>query len=320
VSSQLNSFFHAFPPRTLLSFIYPFLPHQTAAILDALQPLLSLLTSPTRLVYTAYTQPTALLSVLKDTYDRLGGTIHHLDMSSTNAVLQTALPFLMAAAGVYVAMLSLTRSVRSVGRVLMGVVKWSWLIGIVVTVLSYMLGNGGNGNNVGGPTAGVIGSLVSMALGRAGGGAGAGDQDWTSLISTIFGTSNDATTNNNNRRRPSAYSTSSKSKQSKQSKDRSAQSWESLKKDGSKSTRSRKPAAAAAAGGGGEPRNDPLSDLWSTIAGRAADGDAGGLGGYAQKWVKDALFRVSGLDGVLGGGGGARTTTEEDNKRRRGGR
>jgi hypothetical protein len=319
VSSPADLPLSRIPPRTLLSFIYPFLPHQTAAILDALQPLLSLLTSPTRLVYTAYTQPTALLSVLKDTYDRLGGTIHHLDMSSTNAVFQTALPFLMAAAGVYVAMLSLTRSVRSVGRVLMGVVKWSWLIGIVVTVLSYMLGNGGNGNNVGGPTAGVIGSLVSMALGRAGGGGG--DQDWTSLISTIFGTSNDATTNNN-RRRPSAYSTSSKSKQSKQSKDRSAQTWESVKKDGSRSTRSRKPAAAAAAGAGaGEPRNDPLSDLWSTIAGRAADGEAGGLGGYAQKWVKDALFRVGGLDGVLGGGGGgARKTTEEDNKRRRGGR
>jgi len=152
-----------------------------------------------------------------------------------------------------------------------------------------------------------------MALGRAG-----GNQDWTSLISSIFGTSN-VGDNDKNRRTP--YSTSSRSR-SKQSKDRAAQSWESLKRDNTRSTRS---STRHRKQPNEEQASDPLSNLWSTFTGGGGAGggeDAvGGIGGYAQKWVKEALLRASGLDGVLGGGAAdPAASKDEDKKRRAGGR
>ncbi len=274
---------NAHPPpfhdrRTILSILRPFLPPQTLAFLTDLEPLLSLLTSPTQLLYTAYTSPSTFFTILRDTFSRLYTTYQTVDLSGNHA-WQTALPFVIGGFGLYMAVMSVIRTFRSAGRLLAGLVRWSWLIGIVVTLLGYFMGAGNDRNGGQAQGGGVLGSVLNTLLNR-GGNLPAG-VDWTSQASTLF-----SSVFGDQNQQSSSYTPKNKQQ--------SASSWENLKKSSSSSRKTRSQSK-------GKAEADPLSNLFSSFTGGGGDDNPDGLGGYAQKWVKEAVLKASGLDGLFGG-------------------
>jgi hypothetical protein len=256
---------------------------------------MSLLTSPTQLLYTAYTNPSSFFTILRDTLSRLYTTYQTVDLSGNHA-WQTALPFVIGGFGVYIAMMSVIRTFRSAGRVLVGLVRWSWLIGIVVTLLGYFMGAGTDRNGGQAQGAGVLGSLFNTLLTR-GGNPGAG-ADWTSQASTLF-----SSVFGQHPQQPSSYTPKTKK--------RSASSWENLKKSSTSSSQKTRSQTKAKA----QQNIDPLSNLFSSFTGGDNPDDQGGIGGYAQKWVKDAVLKASGLDGWFGG---ADDKEKDDGRKRKG--
>lgn len=275
---------------TLLSFVTPYLPGPAQDILHALTPLLNLLSSPYTLLYTLYNNPLSLISVLAQTLGNIFSLLRTLDYQGilttfTNpgeARWSDWAPLVVGVLTFWVAARSFMATFRNLFSMFGTFFRWGSIIAAIASIIGVFNGNVGQAG-AGGQQNGM--QAIFNGLGNA---AGLGGNGANGNAAGLF--------NINTLRTVAGEVQSAWDKGSAQGSSRGKKRSSSS----SRKTRSSTSNPLGAAGNAnGNAANDPVD--------------------YATNWVKNALWKASGLQGwqdVLGPNG----AQEEAKKKDAGGR
>lgn len=261
--------------------VAPYLPGPAQDILRAVDPILSLVSNPVNLAWTAYRNPQQILSTLGQTGSNLYTVSRDLDFKSMYGDLQHRIqhggmsdltPLLVGAIAIFFTLRSLMGTFRYGYRLIGTLVRYGSLISLLIAavgwitggqqqgnqggianILSGLTGAGNNNNGGNGMANGLFNMAKDYAAGAANGQQGAGNGVWDQaqgLFANMQGQQQ-----GNAGSRPNTRSAKQRSTREKR-------------------------AAAGTNNNAGEP---DLSNI-------------------AQGWVKDALLKATGLDSLFGGG------------------
>ena len=262
----------------------PYLPVTAQDYLRAVDPLLSLISNPAALLWTAYSNPQRLLTVLGQTGHNLYTVSRDLDIASiVNDVehrfregnIQALAPLLIGTLAIFLTFRTLMSTFRSGIRLAGTLVRYGSFISLLVAAVGWFTG-GQQGNQ---------GGLADMLGGFAGHGNNA-NAEGGGLANGIFNMAKDYATGANGQQAGAGGIWDQAQGLFANVMEGQNQQQQKVPKTSSRyNTRSAKQRSAATG---------------SNKASAPAAGDEN-LSDIAQGWVKDALLKASGLESFFGG-------------------
>ncbi|KAJ9124528.1 hypothetical protein QFC24_003320 [Naganishia onofrii] len=268
----------------LANLVAPYLPGPAQDVLRAVDPILSLVSNPVNLAWTAYRNPQQILSTLGQTGSNLYTVSRDLDFKSMYGDIQQRIqhggmsdltPLLVGVIAIFFTFRSLMGTFRYGYRIVGTLVRYGSLISLLIAAVGWITGGqqqgnqgglanilggltgAGNNNNNNGRNNGMANGLLNMAkdyaAGAANGQQGAGNGVWDQaqgLFANMQGQQQ-----GNLGSKPNTRSTKQRA------------------------TREKRASTGTNNNNAGEP---DLSNI-------------------AQGWVKDALLKATGLDSLFGG-------------------
>lgn len=278
---------HSFPPHSFLTnLVAPYLPITAQDYLRAIDPLLSLISNPAALLWTAYSNPQRLLTVLGQTAHNLYTVSRDLDIASIisdvehrfrEGSIQGLAPLFIGALAIFLTFRTLMSTFRSGLRLAGTLVRYGSFISLLIAVVGWF--TGGQQGNQGG-LADMLGGFAANGNANANG-AGAGG-----MANGIFNMAKNYATGANGHQAGAGGIWDQA--QGLFANVMEGQQQQTTKTGARYNTRSAKQRSNAAGAAGSNRDSTP------------AAGDEN-LSDIAQGWVKDALLKASGLDSFFGG-------------------
>ena len=277
---------HLLPPHSFLTnLVAPYLPITAQDYLRAVDPLLSLISNPAALLWTAYSNPQRLLTVLGQTGHNLYTVSRDLDIASIisdvehrfrEGSIQGLAPLFIGAFAIFLTFRTLMSTFRSGFRLAGTLVRYGSFISLLIAAVGWFTG-GQQGNQAG--LADMLGGFAGNGNANANGGGGG-------MANGIFNMAKNYATGANGHQAGAGWIWDQA--QGLFANVMEGQQQQAPKTGARYNTRSAKQRSNTAGAAGSTKDSAPA----------AVDEN---LSDIAQGWVKDALLKASGLDSFFGG-------------------
>ncbi|KAJ9104367.1 hypothetical protein QFC19_004009 [Naganishia cerealis] len=268
----------------LANLVAPYLPGPAQDVIRAIDPLLSLVSNPVNLAWTAYRNPQQILSTLGQTGSNLYTVSRDLDFKSMYADVQHRIqhgggvsdfaPFIIGALAIFFTFRSLMGTFRYGYRLVGTLVRYGGFLSLLIAAVGWITGAQQQGNQ--GGLANILGGL---------GGAG-NNNGGNGMANGLFNMAKDYATGAANGQQQGAGNGVWDQAQGLFANVMEGQQQPQAKTGSQRNTRSTKQRAARE----------------NKAASTQNNGGNGDLSDIAQGWVKDALLKATGLDSLFGGG------------------
>ncbi|KAJ9107582.1 hypothetical protein QFC21_001041 [Naganishia friedmannii] len=266
----------------IANLVAPYLPGPAQDVLRAVDPILSLVSNPVNLAWTAYRNPQQILSTLGQTGSNLYSVSRDLDFKSMYGDLQQRIqhggmsdltPLLVGAIAIFFTFRSLMGTFRYGYQLVGTLVRYGSLISLLIAAVGWITGGQQQGNQ--GGIANILGGLTGAGNNNNNGGNG--------MANGLFNMAKDYATGAANGQQGAGNGVWDQA-QGLFANIQGQQQGNAGTKPNTRSTKQRATREKKAAAG---------------TANNAGESD---LSNIAQGWVKDALLKATGLDSLFGGG------------------
>ncbi|KAJ9123174.1 hypothetical protein QFC22_001367 [Naganishia vaughanmartiniae] len=266
----------------IANLVAPYLPGPAQDVLRAVDPILSLVSNPVNLAWTAYRNPQQILSTLGQTGSNLYSVSKDMDFKSMYGDLQDRIqhggmsdltPLLVGAIAIFFTFRSLMGTFRYGYRLVGTLVRYGSLISLLIAAVGWITGGQQQGNQ---------GGIANILGGLTGAGNNNNNNGGNGMANGLFNMAKDYATGAANGQQGAGNGVWDQAQglfANMQGQQQNTGSKPNTRSTKQRATRDKAAAAAGTNTNAGEP---DLSNI-------------------AQGWVKDALLKATGLDSLFGG-------------------